>query len=183
MTERFDETFRLNKKGIAVFCLKYSEGTNFRGDIFLSEIRLATHADLTAVKRLADQHKGAIGFVLFPALQEAVERGALLVAVDSENRICGFVNFRHRKQDDSTTLYEICVELQGRRKGVGRDLVNALIECCRTAGKHIIQLKCPVDLSANHFYANLGFQRVEVVCGKRRNLNVWKLRVGHVVDN
>ena len=70
-------------------------------------IRKATSQDLEAIKQIADANKEAIGFVLRPALAQNIKRGWVLVA-EREGVVIGFANYRHR-QDDQTTLYEICV--------------------------------------------------------------------------
>ena len=45
------------------------------------DVRPATLSDLDWVKRMADRHRREVGFVLRPALVEAIERGELLVGI------------------------------------------------------------------------------------------------------
>jgi len=136
-------------------------------------IRKATLADLGVIKGLADAHKNELGFVLRPALANSIERDEIFVAENSRG-VIGFVEYHHR-QDKQTTLYHIAVNPEHRRKGVGQQLVEALICDASEHGKGFIQLKCPVDLEANKFYRQAGFLRSCVQPGKNRGLVVWRL--------
>lgn len=138
-------------------------------------IRPATPADLDAIKRLADAHRHELGFVLLPSLREQIERGQVLVAMDGDELV-GFVDF-HQRRDGQITLYHIAVEPDARARGVGSALVNALRQVARQAGCTQIALKCPVDLQANQFYQEYGFQLVETLTGRKRALNKWLLGI------
>jgi DNA helicase HerA-like ATPase len=73
------------------------------------------------------------------------------------------------------TLYHIAVAPETRARGVGRALVDALEQVARQTGCSWIALKCPVDLPANRFYRDYGFQLAETLNGRKRALNVWLL--------
>lgn len=125
------------------------------------------------VKRMADRHKRELGFILHPALLEASRAGELLVARNGKRPgIVGFVSFHHRL-DGTTTIHAICVTPERRGRGCGRALVSAVCAEAHARGQSAIRLKCPVDLEANAFYAQLGFARSGVVDGRRRRLVVW----------
>ena len=85
-------------------------------------IRKAHLGDLDNIKALADDNKDALGFILRPALQTAIERGWVLVAEDARQKLIGFVHYRHR-HDFQTTLYDICVVQSWRGNGVGQLLI------------------------------------------------------------
>ena len=65
-----------------------------------------------------------------------------------------------------------------RRRGIGRQLVKALIRDSDECNKGFIQLRCPVDLEANKFYKQLGFSQVDTDPGKQRELAIWRLLLG-----
>jgi hypothetical protein len=65
-----------------------------------------------------------------------------------------------------------------RSLGLGRALIDALQADGIRHGKGYIQLKCPVELPANVFYARAGFAQVTCEAGKARALNVWRLPLG-----
>jgi ribosomal protein S18 acetylase RimI-like enzyme len=135
-------------------------------------IRKAEQKDLDSIKAIADANKDAIGFVLRPALAEAIGQGWVLVA-EGNGQLIGFANYRHR-QDQQTTLYEICVAEDYRGNGVGRALLDTLVKESHRLGKTIIRLKCPADSRANDFYDSLAFVRVGFEQGKRRKLILWE---------
>lgn len=88
-------------------------------------------------------------------MEESIKRKQLYISLD-ENQITGFINYRHRK-DNQTTIYEVCVINEYRLHGYGTALVNAVLNEGISFGKKYIQVKCPSDLDANMFYFNLGF--------------------------
>lgn len=107
-------------------------------------IRRARLEDVTAAKRLADQHKTELGFVMTPMLQEAQKKGWLLVAV-GDGEIIGFANFRIR-QDKNATLYDIVVDKPFRKQKIGRRLIQHITWLVNVAGGDHIRLKCPHSL-------------------------------------
>lgn len=144
-------------------------------------VRAATAADLPHAKRLADAHRHELGFVLLPSLREQIERGQLLIAVADGPGVhgadpVGFVDF-HRRRDGQVTLYHVVVAPPSRARGIGRALLQALIDVTRQAGCSRIALKCPVDLPANEFYRRNGFHLEETLDGRKRALNVWVLEL------
>ncbi|MCB9105081.1 MAG: GNAT family N-acetyltransferase [Anaerolineales bacterium] len=100
-------------------------------------------------------------------LLEAINRSELFVA-NQDGNIVGFVEYRHRR-DEQTTLYNIVVVGDYRRKGIGEKLVEALIEEAKALNKSFILLKCPEELCANKFYETLNFHLEETEEGKNDN--------------
>lgn len=135
-------------------------------------VRWAEEKNIHAVKRLADDNRSALGFVVWASLEERMRNRGLLVC-EHGDKLVGFVSFRHRN-DGWTTIYDVCVEKEFRGKGLGRALVEAVEEDALRIGQRGIRLKCPVDLPANGFYARLGFTRIGLDNGKRRPLVVWE---------
>jgi len=139
-------------------------------------IRKGRPSDLDIIKAIADASRSAIGFVPRPALARGIECGWMLVA-QSRQEVIGFANYRHR-QDQQTTLYEICVAEGHRRGGIGRALLRALIKESRNVGKTVIRLKCPMDSEANSFYRRVGFVQSSQQPGKIRPLTCWERQLG-----
>lgn len=144
---------------------------------FSSLVHLADSTDLKAVKAIADACRNELGFVRRAALEEALPEGRLIVAKKREDQsVLGFVHFRCTRQR-YTTIYEIAVHPNWRGKGVGRALINAVVEEAQKQKMRALRLKCPIDLPANGFYSHLGFARITIEEGKRRALAVWEKRL------
>lgn len=153
-----------------------SEGaTRQRGEAEGFKMRQATLDDVVDVKKIADQHRHALGFLPKPVFSDSVKRHSLLVAV-SEGHLVGFVRYNHRKRGTETAIYDICVADDYKRQGIGRGLVESLIDECRKNDRVSIMLRCPEDLPANQFYERIGFENNGVEMGRRRKLVTWRLR-------
>jgi ribosomal protein S18 acetylase RimI-like enzyme len=138
-------------------------------------VRFATADDVPAVKAIADRHRHELGFVPAAALAEAARERRLLVAVLDE-KVVGFVHFRCCR-DGHATIYEIAVLPEHRQRGVGRALVEAVVQEAASRGCVVLQLKCPIDLPANEFYRRAGFTEAGIEEGKRRPLRLWQKRL------
>lgn len=139
------------------------------------KVRWAQDGDIPSVKRLADDKRAALGFVVWASLEERVRHRGLFVG-ECQDEVVGFVCFHHRR-DGWTTIRELCVAEPHRCRGIGPALVAAVQDDALRVGQEGIRLKCPLDLPANGFYAQLGFTRVALEEGKRRPLAVWEKRL------
>ena len=139
-------------------------------------IRISTLEDVPSIKKIADANKDTLGFVLSSALAGNIAHGWGLVQVCVEcepHKVVAFVNYRHRK-DSQTTVYEICVAEDHRQRGVGRILLDALVEEAKERGKSFIQLKAISTIDANGFYLHYGFRLVGKESGRKQPLFVWR---------
>ncbi len=125
-------------------------------------------------KRIADSNRDAVGFLMTVVFSEAVAHGRLLVA-EVNDAVVGFVRFNHRVRGTETALYDLCVDQDMRYCGVGRALIDGLVEECRGSNRASIMLRCPDGLPANDFYRKLNFQLCGCEQGRRRELRVWRL--------
>lgn len=136
------------------------------GSVCRAIIRLAVESDIPAIKRIANQYKNELGYVMYPAIRESIARHNLVVA-EYQGYVVGFVNYRARR-DGWQTIYEIAVDKARHGAGIGAGLLAAVPKP--------IQLKCTVDnAGGNAFYAASGFTNFGVVAGRKRQLNVWRL--------
>jgi GNAT superfamily N-acetyltransferase len=97
-----------------------------------------------------------------------------------EPEVVGMVHF-YLRRDHSVTLSNIVVAQAYQGHGLGRVLFTALVQHVQQAGKTQIRLKCPAELSANHFYQRLGLELAAVEPGKHRPLNIWSYTLGEAV--
>lgn len=134
----------------------------------------ADQLHVEGAKVLADANRYIFGFITRGAFQDAFQAGTLIVATRG-NKVVGFIRYHHRKRDLQTTLYDICVSEAERGKGIGKQMIALLMDCCRNSHRATILLKCPSHLAANAFYERSGFSCVGAIVGKRQKLNVWRL--------
>lgn len=140
-------------------------------------VQYARLDDLDAIKRLCDDHRLELGFVMRPTLEAAIQAQEVMVARETVSGLCiGLVHYHHRR-DAQTTLYHLVVVQNSRWHGVGRALVFALRDEARSRGKSLIRLKCPESLPANQFYAKVGFAKAATEPGKLRSLNLWEMGI------
>lgn len=139
-------------------------------------LRHAIAEEIDTIKKLFDQHKNELGFVVKSALTDSIKRKELLVAIKTDWGIVGVVHYRHRK-DGQTTLYSIVVDSTYRLKSIGRALLCELRKEAISRGQKSILLKCPTELEANKFYEAEHFSLITTDLGKHRRLNVWTLHL------
>lgn len=137
-------------------------------------MRKATKEEIREIKILLDLNRSALGFIPTAIIEKAVLEGRVLLFAGKSGVIAGFVHFRCC-HDGHATIYQIAVAPEYQQNGIGKTLVDAVINEARRHGCKLLRLKCPVDLSANGFYSKLGFVRIAVESGKHRPLAVWEL--------
>jgi ribosomal protein S18 acetylase RimI-like enzyme len=140
-------------------------------------IRFAHDTDVPACKRIADAHRGDLGFLPRAVFVEAAKRKRLLVAETGEKHVVGFVRFNHRVRGPETALYDICVDRDHHRMGIGAALVSSLVAECRLLGRSSIMLRCPEGAAASAFYDRLGFLQSGLESGRQRRIVVWRIAI------
>lgn len=141
------------------------------------EITKATMDDLESIKKLTDENKDSLGFVIRSSLVKAIESKEIFVV--REKTVIGFLNYHHRR-DNQSTVYQIVVDKAHRMNGIGKILMESLIVEAIERNKKFILLKCPKDLSSNIFYQKIGFSLFGIMAGKRRDLILWKIDLNNI---
>lgn len=144
-------------------------------------IRKATKEEIKEIKALLDRDRYALGFVPTAVIEKAILEGRVLLSLEKSGMVVGLVHFRCCR-DGHATIYQIIITPEYRQNGIGKSLVDAVANEARRLGCNFLRLKCPVDLSANGFYAKLGFARITIENGKRRPLAVWELNLNKRFD-
>ncbi len=106
-----------------------------------------------AVLQLASKNKRTLGFLPDEAFRERAARGTLLAAFSEDGLILGYVLFDSTRR--GIVVRHLCVDDQGRRHGVARQLVGALVE--RWSHTPGISLFCRRDWPATGLWPKLGF--------------------------
>lgn len=137
--------------------------------------RLATPADVDAIKRIADECRAELGFHTRQSFLDSIQERELLVAF-LNGQLTGFLRYHHTRAGH-TTLREVAALGHVRGRGIGHALIEALIAEARGTNSALIRLSCPVELPANEFYRSLGFRRSHRRSkpGKSRPLYQWEL--------
>lgn len=126
-------------------------------------VRLAMMSDIDTIKETAKKMVKEVGFILRPALVEAVKRQELLY----DDLTASFCHY-HTRRDGVSVIYEICVPVEHRGKGIAKTMINMI--------PTPVRLKCPVDNESNGFYKYIGFELLGTEPGKKRMLNIWQLK-------
>lgn len=128
-------------------------------------LRLAAEDDLKAIKKIANQNREFIGFIMAVARRESIQAQSLWVAED-QGEVAGFVHY-HARRDGWHTLHEIGVLKDRQGQGLGLQLLAQV--------PLLIRLKTTVDnRGAARFYEREGFTRVRVEEGRKRALAVYE---------
>ena len=138
----------------------------------MSEIIIAyatTDRHVDECKLLLDDHRAIFGFVPRIAVESARDTRELLIAWQ-RGEVVGFVRFHRLKRIPQTTIYEILVHPDYHKQGIGRRLMEMVMQ------NPPVKLKCPADSASNGFYQHFGFRLIDKEPGKRRELNVWEYR-------
>ena len=116
---------------------------------------------------LFQDHRDELGFV-----NTAQCREKNLVTVEHLGEVVGALLGNHCARKPQSTVYEVAVDESYRRQGIASDLVA---DFAGDSPHEKLVAKCPVDLPANRFYADTGWERIGREEGKNRALNVWQL--------
>lgn len=104
--------------------------------------------------------------MIFETLHESAKRGELLIV---EGGMCHW----HLRRDGQLTIREIITTR--KQAGVGAAMLDTLK---RTPGATSLFAKCPVELTANHWYKSQGFMLEGTEKTRTgRMLNLWRLRL------
>jgi ribosomal protein S18 acetylase RimI-like enzyme len=125
--------------------------------------------ELDSVYKLFNKFSKEVGFVMKPSIIESARRRNLIVVKDGD-KVIGSCKFNIRKRDKVGVIYEVVVDNEYRGKGIGLECINIVRGKCL-----YLELKCPVDNESNKFYEKVGFKKVGVIKGKKRELNVWRI--------
>jgi len=126
-------------------------------------IRLAVEHDLNEIKRIANQNRTFIGFVMKVALMESIQKKSLWV-FEKDSLVVGFVHY-HPRKDDWQTVHELAVAKNVQHLGIGQQLFDIV--------PLPIRLKTTEDNeTALKFYAKNGMHIVGMQNGKKRKLTI-----------
>lgn len=122
---------------------------------------------IESATEIFQSHRDELGFV-----NRAQVREKDLVTVERNGEIAGALLGNHCVRKPQSTVYEIAVREKYRRAGAGDELVTRFAS---ESPHDKLVAKCPIDLPANQFYNQSGWELIAVEDGKHRGLAVWRL--------
>jgi hypothetical protein len=131
-------------------------------------IRPARPDDWPFLDQLQRKHHDAIGFLSRMALEHAIARGRVLLAMEN-GEPAGYLYGKapYQSQERVAIIFQAAICLDARRRLIGAALVAefAARQCERIAQ---VSLWCAADLEANLFWSALGFIPVAARPGAER---------------
>jgi len=124
------------------------------------------NSDAKDAAELFQQHRDELGFVNTAQCQEKD-----LWTVKHNGHVVGAALGNHCVRKPQTTLYELAVLSNRRRKGIATELIERMQ---RDSPHDILIAKCPKPLPANKFYSANGWTRLRREPGKKYSLVVWE---------
>src|SRR4051812_12295929 len=133
-------------------------------------IPAASQVQLDEIKKLFQEYAASLPFDLkFQKFEQEVKKlpgeygpptGSLLLAVDDKEIAYGCASLR--KVDDKTgEMKRLYVKPEARKKGVGRQLAQAILEMARSRGyQRVVLDTTPHMKEAIDLYESLGFEKI-----------------------
>jgi predicted nucleic acid-binding protein/ribosomal protein S18 acetylase RimI-like enzyme len=113
---------------------------------------------LQNVIELGDSNNSTLGFFPKTAFSDAAKKGKIIVATTYTGKCIGYLLFRLVKTKYKVSITHLCVDNNYRHQGVGKKLLNYLIQ--NTQEWRGISLYCRRDYESNAFWSNNGFKFV-----------------------
>ena len=133
---------------------------------------MSTSAEAAA--EVFQKHRDELGFVNRAQCEEGD-----LYTVERDGEVVGAALANHCVRKPQTTLYELAVVREYRRRGIASELIGRL---ARDSPHEKLIAKCPEELPANEFYAATGWEQIDREEGKSRALNVWEYQIDDSPD-
>jgi putative PIN family toxin of toxin-antitoxin system len=115
-------------------------------------------AFLEPVISLGDKNNNSLGFFPKNAFIDAAHKGKIIVAKINNATCVGYLLFRIAKTKYQVSITHLCVDSNYRKIGVGKKLVQYLIE--NTKEWRGISLFCRRDYDSNSFWQKVGFKYI-----------------------
>ena len=133
-----------------------------------------TSAWLEAVDELMKRNSKTLGFLPGEALQDFLDKGGGLGAIDDSGQLVGYLLYS--AYWNYFRITHLCVAEKHQGKGIAAQLVNRLRDEADT--QKVIKLNCRRDFPANRMWPKLGFVAIDEKPSRSRNnrrLTTWHL--------
>lgn len=118
-------------------------------------VRMPKTDEMPQVRTLWRANSRTLGFLPEGAFEDALRAKHLIVAVNAEEALIGYILYRVSRS--RCTIVHMCISPQGRRKGVAKLLNDRLREETKAQGLLGIGLYCRRDYDLSGFWSRLGY--------------------------
>lgn len=136
---------------------------------------------INQVSNIADNNKGAFGFLASSAYDQMASKGQLWVIVNEARELKGYLMFGGTMPSIKVFQIYSCRSVKGHR--IGSRLISSLKDFAKAHGYHSIVARVASDLPANEFWSKLGFQVYKQVKGGETTKRIINVRGFVVNDN
>lgn len=135
---------------------------------------------LSDVIKLGDANRQTVGLLPFQGFSRHAEKREIIVALDSDRHLIGYLLYRGVCRDNIIVIVHLCVKKSLRGRGIARHLVNYLSQ--NNPDFYGIKLKCRRDYGLEKMWQKLGFESRNEKVGRSKDgelLTVWWLDHNH----
>lgn len=136
---------------------------------------------VSQVSSIADQNKGAFGFLSASAYEQMASKGQLWVAINNSNELKGYLMFGGTMP--TLKIFQVYACRSAKGHGVGKLLVDSLKDHARKTNYHSIIAKVASDLPANIFWERMGFTIYRQIKGGETTRRIINVRGYSLDDN
>lgn len=111
---------------------------------------------LEQVINLGDTNKATLGFLPRGAFDSKANDGRILVAVDKNDNLLGYLLYGIKQSANLVYIVHLCVNQSERRQGIAKALFNELKETTKYPFSGI-KVHCRRDYEVNELWPRLGF--------------------------
>ena len=132
------------------------------------------------MKDLGRRNRNTLGFFPVGAFDEYASKGSLLVALNKDGDLCGYILYRVANRGGAwpiAIIVHLCIDSTHRRKGIARKLLGEVRRI--TESQYLrLELKCRHDYEENIIWPKLGFIYKGEVTGKKGlPLDRWEMEL------
>ena len=135
---------------------------------------------LTEVIRFGSENSTTLGFLPKGAYVQSACSKQILIAIDNNNRLLGYLLYAINNRQSFTYIVHLCVDKAYRRHGVALALTDELKK--KTLALTGIRVRCRRDYNLRHLWESLGFTVKGEMLGRGKDnkpLTIWWYDHGH----
>jgi hypothetical protein len=129
---------------------------------------------VTYIDHLQKQNADDLAFYPLSTLEKAIEQRRIITTEDN-GEPAGYIWHGPIRSGFDTIIYQACVDYDSRRRHLGWEMVNRLLNISMSATG--IRLRCASSSDANAFWRLIGFYCTNVTTGgvkRQRDINYWR---------